>query len=668
MPPAEQKLAARTLLFLALAAIVLHAVWAVQTPVAANSDRYDYLGRVENLRAGRGLRPVLDYPLRFAFGGAERVPGEDIVRPPMWPLLLLAPSWLGAGQFAGVLVAAFCAALTAALAYRLATRRFGDIAGGVAALAFALSFATRRAIWGGGPELMLACLLLLLWAWRPVVTGSAAHLAAASAYGALPLLHPAGWLLAILAAVARPGRYATRLLPWMVLIAAAIAAPWYLRNAIDHGVGGGSLQAQAELAKSLQDPGGLGPYRSASPAPTLAVIRSSAAELGRTLLARWKERILRLDAWLAWPLVALVLVGIGSDPSLARRDLLLGVAAATLLLCFSPEPRLLLPLLPIAAIWSGAGAAALTRRGVRWWVWPFVAWLAWLLPLGAAKRPGVELEQAKAAELDPSSSFVAAVASAAGSSPYLTDSSVLAWRVGGSAVFVPDTPNTLAWLRQRPALAGLSLLACSDRSPWLKTERAAWSPWFAAAETLHAGPEGSLLLRLPSRLCSVAPVGPGHELSADYVPTDLVQVPVPAATREGIELRAECWAKLAQLLEAAAQDGLRLRVLSGYRSYAYQTQLYASARERHGESQAWVAAPGQSEHQLGDAVDLADAELVHALQPSFAETPEGRWLNAHASRFDFRISFTAQNEQLTGIRAEPWHIRYVGGDRCQPQS
>jgi hypothetical protein len=94
MPPAERKLAARTLFLLALAAIALHAVWAIRTPVSANSDRYDYLARAEQLLQGDGVRARLDYPLRFAFGGAESLPAVDIVRPPMWPVLVAIPTRL----------------------------------------------------------------------------------------------------------------------------------------------------------------------------------------------------------------------------------------------------------------------------------------------------------------------------------------------------------------------------------------------------------------------------------------------------------------------------------------------------------------------------------------------------------------------------------------------
>jgi hypothetical protein len=455
----------------------------------------------------------------------------------------------------------------------------------------------------------------------------------------------------------------------MLLIGTAVGSPWYLRNALAYDVAGGSLQAQAELAKSLDDPGGLGPYRGATRAPNFERLAAAPDQVVRTLASRAKSRLLRLDAWLAWPLVGLALLGTRSDPALARRDSLLLAAAAAPLLCFSPEARLLLPLLPIAVIWAGAGAVALAPRRA-WWIGPVLAWLGWFVPMGAALRPGHELRATPPHQLEPPAALVAAVAAAAAQEPYFTDSDALAHRVGRPAVFVPDAPATLQWLRQRPALQGTSLLALSAgaQSVWFAPQSAAWAPWFAAAETLHAGADGSLLLRLPLRLCRLREVGPGQELAADDVPVDLVEVPPAFALRAGIQLRSECWQSLRRLLGAAEADGIQLRVVSGYRSFAYQQELHASARRRHGAEQRWVAAAGQSEHQLGDAADLVDAAQAHLLVPSFAQTPEGRWLAANAARFDFRFSYTAEKERTTGIAAEPWHIRFVGGDRCQPPS
>ena len=155
-------------------------------------------------------------------------------------------------------------------------------------------------------------------------------------------------------------------------------------------------------------------------------------------------------------------------------------------------------------------------------------------------------------------------------------------------------------------------------------------------------------------------VGPGHELAQDYGPRDLVDLEPPLASRAGIRVRAATRRALVALADSARADGVELRVVSGYRSWAYQARLFERAVDEHGADQRWVARPGQSEHQLGTAVDFADAALQHVTEQSFGLTPEGRWLRENGRRFGFVLSFTVENEAETGIRPEPWHLRYVG--------
>ena len=57
----------------------------------------------------------------------------------------------------------------------------------------------------------------------------------------------------------------------------------------------------------------------------------------------------------------------------------------------------------------------------------------------------------------------------------------------------------------------------------------------------------------------------------------------------------------------AAGDGVDLYVTSGWRSRRYQEQLFREAVARHGsthEAARWVARPGTSAHESGEAVDV----------------------------------------------------------------
>jgi hypothetical protein len=116
------------------------------------------------------------------------------------------------------------------------------------------------------------------------------------------------------------------------------------------------------------------------------------------------------------------------------------------------------------------------------------------------------------------------------------------------------------------------------------------------------------------------------------------------------------------MAEAALNDGVRIVLLSGYRSQAQQAHLFygiAAARGISLYERARVSAPpGFSEHHTGYAIDVADGWSPRRLSPSFGESLAGKWMMANAHRFCFELSFPRGNAQ--GIAYEPWHWRYVG--------
>jgi D-alanyl-D-alanine carboxypeptidase len=140
----------------------------------------------------------------------------------------------------------------------------------------------------------------------------------------------------------------------------------------------------------------------------------------------------------------------------------------------------------------------------------------------------------------------------------------------------------------------------------------------------------------------------------DYAPADLVDV------GGGHQMRAESATALDRMFDDAAAAGLRLDVDSGYRSYAYQQNTFASGVARLGEQQALrgIARPGFSEHQTGLAADIGGGGCQ--IEQCFAGTAEGRWVAENAHRYGFVIRYPDGLEGITGYRYEPWHVRYVG--------
>lgn len=114
-----------------------------------------------------------------------------------------------------------------------------------------------------------------------------------------------------------------------------------------------------------------------------------------------------------------------------------------------------------------------------------------------------------------------------------------------------------------------------------------------------------------------------------------------------------------QALQAeAARDGVPIVLVSAFRSIAYQAGLIRRKLEK-GQPIADIlrvsAAPGCSEHHTGRAFDLADPQS-RPLETVFETTPAFAWLQAHAARFGFHMSYPPDNPW--GIDYEPWHWCY----------
>jgi len=109
------------------------------------------------------------------------------------------------------------------------------------------------------------------------------------------------------------------------------------------------------------------------------------------------------------------------------------------------------------------------------------------------------------------------------------------------------------------------------------------------------------------------------------------------------------------LQAAAERDGVRLLLLSGFRSLEYQADLVRRKLEdgMHLEDVLRViAAPGFSEHHSGHAVDIGTPGCA-PLSEAFAETAAFRWLQRRAGDHGFVLSYPRANGY--GIIYEPWH-------------
>lgn len=148
-------------------------------------------------------------------------------------------------------------------------------------------------------------------------------------------------------------------------------------------------------------------------------------------------------------------------------------------------------------------------------------------------------------------------------------------------------------------------------------------------------------------------------LNENYRPRELTEVPKEwiLESRNDQYFLPEAWPFLEDMLEDAEDDGIDLRVLSGFRSFDEQRDVNQQFQRQFGSgANQFSADQGFSEHQIGTAVDIVDPETAAATQ-AFAQTEAYEWLQDNAHRYGFILSYPEGNEYYI---FEPWHWRFVG--------
>ena len=183
------------------------------------------------------------------------------------------------------------------------------------------------------------------------------------------------------------------------------------------------------------------------------------------------------------------------------------------------------------------------------------------------------------------------------------------------------------------------------------------------------GAAGMMLLTIP--LDTAAPqndadgtlflVNRQWTVTESYEPEDLRQAEVPGSVRR---MRDEAAAALEEMFAACKEEtGVTLISVSGYRSYASQSNIYSrklrAVRKDEAKAQEYVAPPGASEHQLGLAMDILDVDNPN-LDVTQEWTEAQRWLMKHCTEYGFILRYPNGTTDITGIIYEPWHYRYVG--------
>ena len=147
-------------------------------------------------------------------------------------------------------------------------------------------------------------------------------------------------------------------------------------------------------------------------------------------------------------------------------------------------------------------------------------------------------------------------------------------------------------------------------------------------------------------------------LDSSYIPNNLELLDNSYA-KSGIYLVKEAKDNIERLISDAKEDGMNIRVISAYRSYTYQENLYNNYVKNDGVQNAdtYSARPGYSEHQTGLVVDVTKA---YDNFNNFENTDEYNWMLENASNYGFILRYPKDKENITTYSFEAWHYRYVG--------
>ena len=154
-------------------------------------------------------------------------------------------------------------------------------------------------------------------------------------------------------------------------------------------------------------------------------------------------------------------------------------------------------------------------------------------------------------------------------------------------------------------------------------------------------------------------VNPWNQVPKGYEP-NLMDI-------EGHKMDSTCVDALKKLVEDARKAGLTCVLNSSYRDIATQTYLWNkryndyiskgySEEDAYRLSARRVAYPGTSEHHTGLAIDIVEIVKDGTLY---------EWFRQHAWEYGFVVRYRGDKEALTGIKDEPWHLRYVGKEVAQ---
>lgn len=147
----------------------------------------------------------------------------------------------------------------------------------------------------------------------------------------------------------------------------------------------------------------------------------------------------------------------------------------------------------------------------------------------------------------------------------------------------------------------------------------------------------------------------GNRIPVPEIPQSSFRMipPLHAHKEAHLYITQDAHSALLELFKAALEDGLHLKIESGYRSPGYQKKIFIrmiNEGREFNDIVRYVAPPGYSQHALGTAVDFYPSNW------RFADLAEYKWLQDNAADFGFTETYPEKNS--LHYPWESWHWIY----------
>lgn len=146
---------------------------------------------------------------------------------------------------------------------------------------------------------------------------------------------------------------------------------------------------------------------------------------------------------------------------------------------------------------------------------------------------------------------------------------------------------------------------------------------------------------------------------------------------QGINLRKEAHDAFLEMRKAAAADGINIQMVSSFRSFEKQQEIFERKYERFTEEGMqpleaidkiieYSTIPGTSRHHWGTDIDIIDGNKEtngDVLVPKKFEIGGPfeefkNWMDTNSEKFGFYLVYT-DNPRRKGFKYEPWHYSYA---------